>query len=243
MHGTYNLTLVLASYAISVFGSYTALQLAGQITNLRDPVNRFWLLAATVALGGGAIWSMHFIAMLAYVMPMPVTYDITLTVLSLVVAVAMTGVGFAMICRKPTLSLSTLLGAGFIMGIGVGAMHYTGMAAMHIEGTVHHNPVIVAHSVVIAIVASTAALWISFYLRKGWQKFISAFVMGAAVCGMHYTAMTGYSFTHVPSTVDYLDSVIFSRDLAGYIIVVTFGVLTLALVAVFTKELNKASNI
>src|SRR4051794_31828270 len=104
MNATYDLTLVFASYAISVFGSYTALQLAGQITNLRDPVNRLWLFAAAIALGGGAIWSMHFVAMLAYVMPMPVTYDINLTLLSMVVAIVVTGVGFAMICRKPTLS-------------------------------------------------------------------------------------------------------------------------------------------
>ena len=246
MTGTYDLTLVLASYAISVFGSYTALQLAGQITNLRDSVNRLWLLGAAVALGGGAIWSMHFVAMLAYVMPMYVTYDVTLTLLSLIVAVAVTGVGFAMICRKPTLSFSTLLGAGLIMGIGVGSMHYTGMAAMQMEGaTSHHDPMIVAISIVIAIVASTAALWIAFHLRKGWQKFVSAFVMGVAVCGMHYTAMTGVSFTHTASTVDSLmglDSVIFPRDLATYVIVATVGVLSLALVALFAKELNDASN-
>jgi NO-binding membrane sensor protein with MHYT domain len=242
MNATYDLTLVLASYAISVFGSYTALQLAGQITNLRDSVNRLWLFAAAIALGGGAIWSMHFVAMLAYVMPMPVTYDVTLTLLSMVVAIVVTGVGFAMICRKPTLSFSTLLGAGLIMGIGVGSMHYTGMAAMNMEGaTSDHDPMIVAISIVIAIVASTAALWIAFNLRKGWQKFISAFVMGAAVCGMHYTAMTGVSFTHVARTVDYLDSVIFARDLATYIIVATIAVLSLSLVAVFTKELNEAS--
>ncbi|HLQ27199.1 MAG TPA: MHYT domain-containing protein [Acidiferrobacterales bacterium] len=243
MNGTYDLTLVLASYVISVFGSYTALQLAGQITNLRDPVNRLWLLAAAVALGGGGIWSMHFVAMLAYVMPMAVTYDITLTLLSLVVSVAVTGVGFAMVCRKPTLSVSALLGGGLIMGVGVGAMHYTGMAAMRIEGTAHHDPMIVAVSIVIAIIVSTVALWIAFNLRKGWQKFISAFVMGAAVCGMHYTAMTGFSFTHVARTVDYLDSVLFTRDLATYIIVATIGVLSLSLVAVFTKELNDASRV
>lgn len=234
MKATYDLWLVIASYVISVFGSYTALQLAGQITDLRDSMNKFWLIGAAVALGGGAIWSMHFIAMLAYTMPMPVSYDVMLTLSSLAVAIFVTGIGFFLVTYREV-TIPRLLAAGVIMGAGVAAMHYTGMAAMIMNAEMQHDPTIVGVALVIAIVASTAALWIAVNLRKGWQKVGAAFVMGAAVCGMHYTAMTGVILSHSTQAVG-LASAIFARDLATYVIMATVAVLSLALVAVFSKE-------
>ncbi len=238
MNATYDLWLVVASYVISVFGSYTALQLAGQINDLRDPMNKFWLVSAAVALGGGAIWSMHFIAMLAYTMPMPVSYDIGLTLASLLAAIAVTGIGFFLVTGRDGVSFTRLVLAGTIMGVGVVAMHYTGMEAMIMAADMHHDPMIVAIALVIALVASTVALWIAVNLRKGWQKVGAAFVMGAAVCGMHYTAMTGVTLTHSATAVG-LASAIFARDLATYVIMATVAVLSLALVAVFSKEFGQ----
>lgn len=239
MTGTFDLVLVAVSYAISVFGSYTGLVLAGQIINLRNAMDRMWLVFAAIALGGGAIWSMHFIGMLAYKPPMPVTYDATLTVVSLAVAVLFTGIGVYLVIRQARMQVATLVLAGVVMGLGVAGMHYTGMAAMQMAGEMHHDTTIVAISIAIAIVASIAALWIAFNVRTTWQKLLSAFVMGVAVCGMHYTAMYGFTMTHVPGSRHIAPSTIMANELAGYIVVATVGVLGTALVAVFGKELRR----
>lgn len=243
MQGTFDLMLVAVSYVISVFGAYTALQLAGQVTDLRDGTHKLWLAGAAIALGGGAIWSMHFIGMLAYKTSIPVSYDITLTLLSLVAAIVVTGFGLYMVIGQQTMRLPVLVVSGIVMGSGVAVMHYTGMAAMRIGAQVHHNLTIVIISLVIAIVASIAALWIAFTLREGWQKFIAAFVMGAAVCGMHYTAMTGFSYTPTEQATELFASAILGTSLAGYVAGATVVVLTLALLAVFAKELRTLEEI
>ena len=241
MTGTFDLVLIAVSYAISVFGSYTGLVLAGQITNLRNTMDRTWLLFAAVALGGGAIWSMHFIGMLAYQPPIPVTYDPLLTVASLALAVLFVGLGLYRVINQRRMKLSTLVSAGFIMGLGVAAMHYTGMAAMRFAGESHYDQTIVAISIVIAIVASIAALWIAFHVRTTWQKLVSAFVMGVAVCGMHYTAMYGFSMTPSATKMRVEPSTIMANELAGYIVVATIAVLAVALLSVFGKELRRIS--
>ncbi len=238
MTGTFDLTLVAVSYAISVFGSYTGLVLAGQITNLRNAMDRVWLVFAAVALGGGAIWSMHFIGMIAYKAPIPVSYDATLTIVSMLVAILFVGIGLYLVIGQRQMKIATLVGAGVIMGLGVAGMHYTGMYAIQMSGEMHHDEVIVAISLVIAVVASIAALWIAFTMRKTWQKLISAFVMGVAVCGMHYTAMSGMSMTHDHDSAFMTTSTILPTELAGYIVVATVGVLAAALLSTFAKELR-----
>lgn len=239
MTGSFDLYLVIVSYAISVFGSYTGLVLAGQITDLHKSMDRLWLGFAAVALGGGAIWSMHFIGMLAYKPPIPVSYDAALTLFSMLVAIVFTGIGVYLVIRQRYVKISTLLGAGVIMGLGVAAMHYTGMAAMLMAGEIHYDTNIVALSVGIAIVASTAALWIAFNVKAMWQKFVSAFVMGLAVCGMHYTAMFGFTVTPSTASVHVTASTILAGELAGYIVAATVGVLAVALLAAFGKELRR----
>jgi NO-binding membrane sensor protein with MHYT domain len=238
MTGTFDLVLVAVSYAISVFGSYTGLVLAGQITNLRNSVDRVWLVFAAVALGGGAIWSMHFIGMLAYKTPIPVTYDEVMTIISMFVAILFVGIGLYLVIRQPQMKLSVLVFAGVVMGLGVAGMHYTGMWAMQMAGSMHHDTTIVGISVVIAVVASIAALWIAFTMRKNWQKLISAFVMGVAVCGMHYTAMYGMVMTHDHNAAFMTTATIMPTELAGYIVVATVGVLAVALLSTFAKELR-----
>src|SRR6202047_3954772 len=166
--GTYNPYLVALSILVASFASYTALDLSGHAGPARGFARRVWLVAAAIAMGGG-IWSMHFVAMLAFIMPMPMSYDIGLTTLSLVVAMFVTGGGFYVISRQSGSPLRLVL-SGIFMGLGIAAMHYTGMAAMRGHAELSYAPLFVALSLVLAIGASTAAVWMGFRTTDLWQK-------------------------------------------------------------------------
>jgi NO-binding membrane sensor protein with MHYT domain len=190
--GTHDPYLVALSILVASFASYTALDLGGHVAVARGPARRVWLAAAAVTMGGG-IWSMHFIGMLAFVMPIPMSYDIGLTTVSLLVAIFVTGVGFYVIGRQNVSPLRLVL-SGIFMGVGIAAMHYTGMAAMRGPADLSYDQLFVALSLVIAIGASTAALWLAFRTTDHWQKLVGAVVMGLAISGMHYTAMRAAIF-------------------------------------------------
>ena len=195
LHATYNPVLVSLSFIISVIGSFAALRLA-KVIPVHEPEDRLpWVLAASFALGAGAIWSMHFIGMLAFDMDMPVSYDVPMTALSLVLAWLVSAGGFWITSRGEP-SILKIVGAGTIMGCGVAIMHYTGMAAMRMPAVMTFDTTLVAISVVIAIVASSAALWLALNLTVAWQMAAAAVVMGVAVTGMHYTGMAAARFTH-----------------------------------------------
>ncbi|HVT18331.1 MAG TPA: MHYT domain-containing protein [Thermoanaerobaculia bacterium] len=232
---SYDMTLVVLSYVISVFGAYTALQLAVAIPGAKGNALWGWLGGAALAMGGGAIWSMHFIAMLAFRMPMQVGYDVALTLGSLLVAVAVTGVGLFIVGRGEP-GFGRLLAAGTFTGLGVAAMHYTGMAAMVMPARLTYAPVPFALSLVIAIVASMAALWLAFNLRGNAQRFGSAFVMGAAVCGMHYTGMAAANFTFDYKHVVRASSVMESDSLALSIFLVTAALLSITLIVALKRS-------
>jgi NO-binding membrane sensor protein with MHYT domain len=191
--GTHDPYLVTLSILVAAFASYTALDLGGHVAAARGVARRVWLVAAAVIMGSG-IWSMHFVAMLAFTMPIPMSYDIGLTALSLMVAIFVTGGAFYVISRKSA-SPPRLLFSGIFMGLGIAAMHYTGMAAMRGHAELSHDRLYVALSLIIAIGASTAALWLAFRTTDLGQKLVAAVVMGLAVSGMHYTAMRGAIFT------------------------------------------------
>jgi NO-binding membrane sensor protein with MHYT domain len=232
---TYDLPLVVLSYLISVFGAYTALQLAVAIPAATGRALWGWLFGAAAAMGGGAIWSMHFIAMLAYRMPMQVSYDASLTLGSLAAAIAVTGIGLYVVGRGQG-SVIRLVGGGLFTGLGVAAMHYTGMAAMVMPATISYRPSLFALSLVIAVVASIAALWLAFNLRGNWQMFGSAFVMGAAVCGMHYTGMAAAIITpgKEPAAAPALE--MGAGDLALYVALITAVLLTIALIVAHRRS-------
>src|SRR6202049_4037265 len=166
--GTYNPYLVALSILVACFASYTALDLSGHLGPTRGFARRAWLVAAALTMGGG-IWSMHFVAMLAFIMPIPMSYDIGLTILSLVVAIFVTGGGFYVISRRSASPLHLVL-SGIFMGLGIAAMHYTGMAAMRGHAGLSYDRLFVALSLVIAIGASTAALWLAFRTADLWQQ-------------------------------------------------------------------------
>jgi NO-binding membrane sensor protein with MHYT domain len=233
--GTYDPYLVALSILVAALASYTALDLGGRVAAARGFARRVWLTAAAITMGGG-IWSMHFVAMLAFIMPTPMSYDIGLTTLSLVVAMFVTGGGFYAISRHSGSPLHLVL-SGIFMGLGIAAMHYTGMAAMREHVELGYDRIFVALSLIIAIGASTAALWLAFRTTDLGQKLIAAVVMGLAISGMHYTAMGGTTFTThgpVPKAHGYasLDQTNLALAVAG----ITFVILASALIASLSEQ-------
>ena len=195
MEASYNWFLVLLSFLISVFGSFTGLQLTNGMKSSQSGPSALWIIAAAVSLGGGAIWTMHFIGMLAYQVPMDVGYTPGLTFLSLILPVVAVGIG-VYIAVSGKLSLVRLLGAGLFAGLAVASMHYIGMKAMVMPGTMVYDPILVGVSIAIAIVAATVALWLAVNLKGTMQMLGSAIVMAIAVCGMHYTGMAAMTMVH-----------------------------------------------
>lgn len=214
----YDLLLVLVSYAIAVFGSYVGLNLAIRVPAAKPGTDLYlWVALSSIAIGG-AIWSMHFIGMMAVDMQMPVTYDVGLTVVSLLLAVLFVAVGIVIVGRGAS-SIVKLLGGGVLTGLGVAAMHYTGMASMQMEAAMSYDTTLLIASIVIAIVAAIAALWLAFNLRGALQRFGSAFIMGIAVCGMHYTGMAAMKMTHTGEmmAMDYANSGAFTSSMIIFI--------------------------
>jgi NO-binding membrane sensor protein with MHYT domain len=231
-HQSYSLLLVAMSYVISVLGSFTALQLAISIPGAQTTRQRWAaVLVAGAAMGIGAIWAMHFIAMLACDTGMEVAYDMPLTALSALIAFAACSIGLG-VAGAGVFTWSKLVSGGIYMGLGVAGMHYLGMSAMLMPATLEYNIALVVASVVIAVVASIAALWLAFNLRGPLQMLGSALVMGIAVCGMHYTGMAAVEFhamgdqspVHLEQGMhgDYLGATIFV--VVVLLLVVTLGI-------------------
>ncbi|MCB5190585.1 bifunctional diguanylate cyclase/phosphodiesterase [Methylobacillus arboreus] len=193
----YDLNLVAISLVVAMFASYTALNMTERINTAKGRAARWWLLGGAVTLGVG-IWSMHFIGMLAFRLPIPLGYDPAITLLSLALVIVVSGFALYQVVQ-PALPLKRLFISAIIMGAGVAGMHYVGMAAMRMAPAPHYDPGLFALSVVIAVAASGAALWIAFRLRQRVPQVLvaralAALVMGAAICGMHYTGMAAADF-------------------------------------------------
>ena len=227
--GTHDPYLVALSILVACFASYTALDLSGHLGSARGFARRVWLVAAAFTMGGG-IWSMHFVAMLAFIMPMPMSY-MGLTILSLVVAIFVTGVAFYVISSQSASPLRLVL-SGIFMGLGIAGMHYTGMAAMRGHAELSYDPLFVALSLVIAIGASTVALWMAFQTTDLGQKLVAAVFMGVAISGMHYTAMKAAIFTaHGPVHEAQVNAGLNQTNLALAVAGITFMILAFASVA------------
>lgn len=236
MVGTYNLWLVLLSIVVAVMASYVALDAASRILLSSKRVARYWLIGGSLAMGTG-IWSMHFVGMLAFQLPIEMGYDIFLTLLSMLLAILASLFALFTINRTE-LSLQRLLISGVIMGAGISTMHYTGMAAMRMFPAIEYNPILFSLSIIIAIVASIAALWISFNLRpdKTTQVVLkrvgAAFIMGFAIVGMHYTGMAAANFA--PNSVSLvpdaqqIDSFWLANTIAGCTILFLAAIMLIA---------------
>jgi NO-binding membrane sensor protein with MHYT domain/two-component sensor histidine kinase len=235
--GTYDPHLVALSILVAALASYTALDLGGRVAAARGLARRVWLAAAAITMGGG-IWSMHFVAMLAFITPTPMSYDIGLTTLSLVVAIFVTGGGFYVISRHSGSPLRLVL-SGIFMGLGIAAMHYIGMAAMREHVELSYDRIFVALSLIIAIGASTAALWLAFRTTDLGQKLIAAVVMGLAISGMHYTAMGGTTFAaHGPAPEAHGQASLDQTNLALAVAGATFVILACALIASLSERMR-----
>lgn len=205
MEISYNWFLVLLSFLISVFGAFTGLQMTNGMKASSKGFSWPWVMAAALALGGGSIWTMHFIGMLAYQMPMDVAYAPGLTFLSLLIPVVAVGLGIATVVAGE-MTWPRLLGAGFFTGLGVASMHYVGMAAMVMPGDMSYDAGLVTISLLIAIAAATTALWLAVNLQGTGQMLLSAVVMAVAVCGMHYTGMAAMSMEPAPGQMSSMGS-------------------------------------
>ena len=231
MAGTYNPWLVLASLLISVLASYTALDMACRVSEAKGWSARWWLAGGSCSMGIG-VWSMHFVGMLAFTMPMPMGYDPALTFLSLLLAISFSAFALWLACRE-RLPWPRLLAGAMIMGFGVAAMHYTGMAAMRMEPGIRYIPYLFLLSIVIAITASGAALWMAFRLRQRSDapkrlRAGAAVLMGMAIAGMHYTGMAAAEFP-IGSVCTAANAGLSSRWMPVMVIVFTLTVLSIAL--------------
>src|SRR5246500_779134 len=230
--GSYNYSLVALSVLIAIFASYAALDLAGRVTAAGGWTRAVWLLGGAGAMGTG-IWSMHYIGMLAFVLPLPVAYHWPTVLLSLLAAILASVVALGVVSRQK-MGANRATAGGVLMGAGIASMHYIGMAAMRLPAKCQFNSPLVVMSVVFAVLISFAALWITFHFRDekkgiGWEKLAGAVVMGAAIPVMHYTGMAAASFTASGTPVDLSHAVSISTLGTAGIAAVTFVVLGLAL--------------
>ena len=189
-HFTYGAFNPVAAYLLAFLGSLLGLLCTQRARAAQTRHRRTrWLVIAAFAIGGAGIWLMHFTAMLGFDVPdSPVRYNLAITLLSMGIAVVTVGIGLIFVGHGPR-TVVKLIAGGVFTGSGVLAMHYTGMSAMHVNGEIRYDVALVAASAVIAVVASTVALWFTVSV-KGWMTIIgAAAVMGIAVWGMHYTAM------------------------------------------------------
>ena len=200
----YNVSLVCLSVAIAILASYTALDLAGRVSATQGRSQLTWLLCGAITMGAG-IWSMHFIGMLAFRMPAYVHYRFDRVLLSVLPAIAASGLALYIVSRA-ALGWINLVGGSLLMGSGIAAMHYAGMSAMSVNVAMHYAPKLVGVSIGIAIAVSFVALSILFKLReesvpnRTVKKILAALLMGMAVPIMHYTGMAAVSFTPTEKT-------------------------------------------
>ena len=191
---SYGVLNPLLGYAMSCVGAYLGLRCVALSRAHEGFAKARWLGLAAVSIGAVGIWAMHFIAMLGFTVPgEPILYNVPVTVGSMLLAVAVVGIGLFIVGYGDVNSRlgawPRLLAGGVIIGVGVAAMHYMGMAAMSMPGSMSYSGPLVVLSVVIAIVAGTAALWIGTWVRGVAATIGASLVMGIAVTGMHYTGM------------------------------------------------------
>jgi NO-binding membrane sensor protein with MHYT domain len=176
------------AYLMSCMGCFLGLRCTTRARAYQGAARARWLTMAAVAIGSTGIWVMHFIAMLGFTIPeQSIRYNVPITILSMVIAVVVVGIGtFIVGFREGT---GALVLGGVIIGCGVASMHYLGMSAIRVQDSLSYNPLLVAASVIIAVIAGTAALWAALRLDTLWSTIVASLIMGVAVSGMHYTGM------------------------------------------------------
>jgi diguanylate cyclase (GGDEF)-like protein len=195
--GQYTFSLVLISVLVAILASYTALDLVGRIGSATGKAVMMWIGGGALSMGIG-IWSMHFIGMLAFQLPIDLGFDLGLTLLSLLIGILSSGFALWLVSHERVPVLHILFGA-LLMGLGISAMHYTGMAALRMQPGIDYDPTLFGVSLLIAVGASAAALCIALRLRRQTPyvrlaRGGAAIIMGFAIVGMHYTGMAAAGF-------------------------------------------------
>jgi signal transduction histidine kinase/NO-binding membrane sensor protein with MHYT domain/DNA-binding response OmpR family regulator len=238
MHGQFSPDLVVLSYVIACLASYVALDMSAHLKRENSTLFKIcWWIGGAIIMGAG-IWSMHFIGMIAYNMDMPMSYELKWTAISMVVAIITAAMAFLLFMQKQPKPIHYVL-SGILLGIAIPTMHYTGMAGM-VGVDIRYYPSIFALSILIAVVGASVALWLAVTSDKGTfrqklrMKIISALIMGAAICGMHYTGIFAAVFTPaaMPETGGiYAEPVILSILIATIVL----SILSIAIIISTTK--------
>jgi len=240
---TYNFGLVATSLVIAVLAAFVAFSISGRIVAATTRRARYaWASAGAISMGGG-IWSMHFVGMLAFSLPCGITYDPVGTVLSMIPGILASGIALTTISRPEEPGLSRRSASAVLMGAGIAAMHYSGMAAMRPEALLRYNPRLVAISIVVAVVLAFVSLSIRFRFRPPQSSgmaatIIAASVMGCAVAGMHYAAMQASIFFPLPGVPTH-STALSPTLLALLITIFTVLIAVSTLVATFAGRQNE----
>ena len=238
---SYSPSLVFISLCVAILASYTALDLSGRIATARGRTVYLWIGGGALAMGFG-VWSMHFIGMLALELPLALGYDLGLTLWSLLVAILSSGFALWLV-SQPRLPWLQLLFGALIMGAGISAMHYSGMAALRMQPGIDYDPALFGLSLLIAVGASAAALAIAFRLRRQTpyvrlMRGGAAVIMGLAIVGMHYTGMAAANFpigSFCGAAIDGLSG----NGLDNLVLVSSLAVLVIALLtSIFDARLD-----
>ena len=238
---SYSPALVFISLCVAILASYTALDLTGRIATARGRSVYLWIGGGALAMGFG-VWSMHFIGMLALELPITLGYDLGLTLWSLLVAILSSGFALWLVSQPRLPALQLLLGA-LIMGSGISAMHYSGMAALRMQPGIDYDPALFGLSLLIAVGASAAALSIAFRLRKQMPyvrlaRAGASIIMGLAIVGMHYTGMAAANFPEGSFCGAALDG-LSGKGLDTLVLISSLAVLVIALLtSIFDARLE-----
>lgn len=229
--------LIVLSVLIAIVGSYAALDISEQIAIAQDTSRRWWLIGSGLTLGL-TVWAMHFTAILAQRLPITVGYDFKIVLVSMLLTIFASGIGFFLVTRQPLLHWLPLLAASFCVGGGIIGMHFVAMSSLQLAAKAFYDWKLSLLSGVVAIALSGAALWLTFSRRvesnipESVRKLGSAVIMGIAICGMHYIAMVGVSFRSI-FLVTSNTSVVDNNFLSVFLGIAALLILTLALLASF----------
>jgi len=244
----YDPVFVILSVIVAMLASFAALDLAGRVRSESGATRFGWLAGGATVMGLG-IWSMHFVGMLAFHLPIPIKYDVPRMIGSMLVAVG-ASLFALMVISRPKLRVTTLMLSGLLMGVAIAGMHYLGMTSVETLARLTYVGSIVVLSVAIAIIASIAALWLAFKFRfdvspKGMLlKILSAVVMGGAIAGMHYTAMAAARFTPTSVISSPVHVILASNQLGGAVVICAIIIIVLALIgAVLDRKAQARSAI
>ena len=246
MTTTLNVWLVALSLLVAICASYVALDVAGRATAAIGPMRIAWLVGGATSMGLG-IWSMHYVGMLAFGLPVPVFYHVPTVLLSLLAAILASGVALVVASRRSWSWPASIL-ASLAMGGGIASMHYIGMAAMRVAAMMRWSVPIIVLSVVIAVVVSLVAMWLTFRFRSETRelaplKIASAGVMGLAVVAMHSTGMAAATFTPTDRAVDLTGAVATTPlGIIGIVLITLVVLLFSSLTSVLDRRLSAQSS-